>query len=963
MLILNRFARLALLHALLVGCTVPQPQTTPSASHRPNETSAALPSAAPPPLLPTDLQTQSADNPSGDDDAKDVTLPPPTVSPLENSCLDTPSDLLNSWLDILYRPSPGRLLRFAMRLSEASDDGVEKAIRIIEHAVKRSRDGNRSNPSSEFDDIYDFVLARLYENLNQIDKRKQNADSNKNFDLNSKSQGEGEENANPEALRKARDLYAKVAKFRRSPYYHLARAKTLELSVLLGDVDAGDLADFIETYPDYPRRLALKFEWAQRLYDTDATDSNAQRDKNRAVETMQSLAFWYPKDAVAKRARAWLDERQIESPPRPYKDVYKRVDDLRKIRFWDEAEAAANEALSQYPDDVPLLVESGRIAYERSDHALAIERFEKLFDFLDGQTIDKVRPNGVRGYITRAYAYHGNCKKALEVFDDYVAHYGKTSQIEAKRDFALACGDIDTAYRLAKELRPPRSASAMYEFAFIAYLARDYSTARRYYTAAVREMSGTYKRRATYFLAQATLKAAQQALADASVDAGQTTTQGDDATDSPKKKTSKRSSKKKKATVDQIVLDAPTIEEAKRLFQSIIDENSDDYYAILAWSRLDELSDRPVSSTLVIGLPNENYSRSTAKARPNENEYAFDERELVANFDENVEKFASIIPELKRVQFLHHAELYRERNALFRHIAIEVMGISRLSRRPALKNLWTTKLSLDGHLVDNRRNDTGVWGMELSDYVFDLPALKQTAQRQKILERQTAIYDRRNALRDFVKNTLIGFHDYYLSRRYTSSPRKTCGSPDNSRECSIFYPHAYSQAVCDAARKNGIHPELVWAIMNIESAFNPDSISHANAYGLLQIIPMTGYKIADALDVDGFGPYDLVKPEVSIEMGSWYFAQILHKFHGYATLSMAAYNGGPHQVARWLTAYAGKIEHDAFVELIPYNEARNYVKKGMARLLIFERIDHADPEMFFAIPNTLPLQFEEMPNY
>ena len=63
------------------------------------------------------------------------------------------------------------------------------------------------------------------------------------------------------------------------------------------------------------------------------------------------------------------------------------------------------------------------------------------------------------------------------------------------------------------------------------------------------------------------------------------------------------------------------------------------------------------------------------------------------------------------------------------------------------------------------------------------------------------------------------------------------------------------------------------------------------------------------------------------------------------------------------TAYGGKVERDAFIELIPYNEARNYVKKGMARLLIFHRIDHHDPNFFFELPNTLPQSFEEMPNY
>ena len=660
---------------------------------------------------------------------------------------------------------------------------------------------------------------------------------------------------------------------------------------------------------------------------------------------------------------------------------------MRKIRFWDEAETAANEALATYRDNVPLLVESGRIAYERSDHALATERFEKLFDFLDGETIDKVRPNGVRGYITRAYAYRGDCAKALDVFDAYVAHYGKKAQIEAKRDFALACGDIETAYRLAQQLDIADTGLGLNDFAFIAYIARDYATARRYYTAAIGKLTGTYKRRATYFLAQATLKAAREAAETTetkATDIGQNdaiknedkNSAKKDEKDSTKKsaqKTSKKDDKKsakkkgnkkpKKSAIEQVTVAAPTVEAAKRLFQSIIDDDSNDYYAILAWSRLDELSSSPSTSTIVVDLPNGSHTRSTAKVRPNEDEYTFDERALIANFDADVEKFAAAIPELRRVQFLHHAELYRERNALFRQIAIEVMGIARLANRPTIKNLWTTKLSIDGHLVDNRRNDTGVWGMKLSVYAFDLPTIKQQSQRQAILERQTAIYDQRVALREFVQKTLIGFHDYYLARRYTPSPKKTCGSPDNSRECAIFYPHAYSAAVRAAAQRNGIHPELVWAIMNIESAFNHDSISHANAYGLLQIIPMTGYKVADALGVENFGPYDLIKPEVSIAMGTWYFAQILHKFQGYATLSMAAYNGGPHQVARWLTAYSGKIDHDAFIELIPYNEARNYVKKGMARLLIFERIDSADPKNFFAIPNTLPSHFEAMPNY
>lgn len=985
MLKLNRFAWIALLHALLAGCTVPQPQTTPATSQNPCETSRLethlmSESATNQPLASdsTDGQLPGGDSSKGDLSTDGESPSPSGISRVENHCLDMPSDAFKSWLNALYSPSPGRLLRFAMRLSEASDEGVDKAIWLIEHSIERRQSDNHSNKSTVDDDIYSYHLARLYEYSGKLENSAEYSDKSKNIDLDTNQIEKSEDNASPNRLKIARDLYAHAATFRRSPYYHLARAREIELSIEIGDAAPQAIAEFIATYPDYPGLSHLRYAWAKIVYEASEGDSSA-RDKASAIETMQSLAFWNPKDRVSTLAKSWLESHDIDMAVRSYEDIYRRVDNLRKIRFWDEAETAANEALATYRDNVPLLVESGRIAYERSNHALATERFEKLFDFLDGETINKVRPNGVRGYITRAYAYRGDCAKALDVFDAYVAHYGKKAQIEAKRDFALACGDIETAYRLAQQLDIADTGLGLNDFAFIAYIARDYATARRYYTAAIGKLTGTYKRRATYFLAQATLKAAREAAETAetkATDIGQSDaiknedknsaknddkkTAEKDAQNSAKKKGRK---KPKKSAIEQVTVAAPTVEAAKRLFQSIIDDDSNDYYAILAWSRLDELSSSPSTSTIIVDLPNGNHTRSIAKVRPNEDEYTFDEHALIADFDADVEKFAAAIPELRRVQFLHHAELYRERNALFRQIAIEVMGIARLAHRPTLKNLWTTKLSIDGHLVDNRRNDTGVWGMKLSVYAFDLPTIKQQSQRQAILERQTAIYDQRVALREFVQKTLIGFHDYYLARRYTPSPKKTCGSPDNSRECAIFYPHAYSAAVRAAAQRNGIHPELVWAIMNIESAFNHDSISHANAYGLLQIIPMTGYKVADALGVEDFGPYDLIKPEVSIAMGTWYFAQILHKFQGYATLSMAAYNGGPHQVARWLTAYSGKIDHDAFIELIPYNEARNYVKKGMARLLIFERIDSADPKYFFAIPNTLPSHFEAMPNY
>ena len=149
--------------------------------------------------------------------------------------------------------------------------------------------------------------------------------------------------------------------------------------------------------------------------------------------------------------------------------------------------------------------------------------------------------------------------------------------------------------------------------------------------------------------------------------------------------------------------------------------------------------------------------------------------------------------------------------------------------------------------------------------------------------------------------------------------------------------------------------------MNVESGFNPDSVSHANARGLLQVIPMTGIKIATSIGQDPYGPYDLMDYQVSIRFGVWYFARLVEKFHGRHFLAMAGYNGGPHQVARWLTQRGTAMDLDAFVETIPFNEARNYVQKATRYLGVYQRIYEGSARLY--VGNRLDGRFLPQPNY
>ena len=112
--------------------------------------------------------------------------------------------------------------------------------------------------------------------------------------------------------------------------------------------------------------------------------------------------------------------------------------------------------------------------------------------------------------------------------------------------------------------------------------------------------------------------------------------------------------------------------------------------------------------------------------------------------------------------------------------------------------------------------------------------------------------------------------------------------------------------------------------MRQESSFDPDTISYADAIGLLQMIPPTTRRIVEAAG----GVYDdslLLDPSSNIDLAVGYIAWIGRKFHGQAPLQAAGFNGGPHNVARWLDSFA-ETRLDYFVERIPFDQTRNYVR-------------------------------------
>ncbi len=139
------------------------------------------------------------------------------------------------------------------------------------------------------------------------------------------------------------------------------------------------------------------------------------------------------------------------------------------------------------------------------------------------------------------------------------------------------------------------------------------------------------------------------------------------------------------------------------------------------------------------------------------------------------------------------------------------------------------------------------------------------------------------------------------------------------------YPRAYRELV-EKFQALGQNPEgYLYSIMRKESGFDPHDLSYADAQGLLQMIPPTTKRVATALGI----PYDagkLYEPAYNIQTASWYIGHLLAKFKNQIPIGAGSFNSGPKPVMKWVDQHGDK-EIDELVELVPYTQTREYMKK------------------------------------
>jgi soluble lytic murein transglycosylase len=170
----------------------------------------------------------------------------------------------------------------------------------------------------------------------------------------------------------------------------------------------------------------------------------------------------------------------------------------------------------------------------------------------------------------------------------------------------------------------------------------------------------------------------------------------------------------------------------------------------------------------------------------------------------------------------------------------------------------------------------------------------------------------------------------------------------------IAYPPAWRDEVLRWAPGAGVPPDLLQAIMREESALDPMAVSAAGAVGLTQLMVPTAQGLARRLRLPKPPTAaDLMDGPLNIRLGAAHLGEVLKRFGGSAPLAVAAYNVGERTVRGWV-AERGALPLDEFVEEIPVQETRGYVKRVLRSYAAYRLLYGGPKDAPVALGQKLP---------
>ena len=153
---------------------------------------------------------------------------------------------------------------------------------------------------------------------------------------------------------------------------------------------------------------------------------------------------------------------------------------------------------------------------------------------------------------------------------------------------------------------------------------------------------------------------------------------------------------------------------------------------------------------------------------------------------------------------------------------------------------------------------------------------------------------------------------------------------------NLRYPAPFRETMQGRLRENGLEEAWVYGLMRQESRFANKAKSEVGAAGLMQIMPATAKWVARKMGMRDYRSALIHETEVNLKLGTYYMKNVLSSFDNNAVLASAAYNAGPARARQWRAEKS--LEGAIYVETIPFDETREYVKKVMSNTVYYSKL-------------------------
>ncbi len=163
----------------------------------------------------------------------------------------------------------------------------------------------------------------------------------------------------------------------------------------------------------------------------------------------------------------------------------------------------------------------------------------------------------------------------------------------------------------------------------------------------------------------------------------------------------------------------------------------------------------------------------------------------------------------------------------------------------------------------------------------------------------------------------------------------------------FLFPMPFQNQILAESKAHKIESSLVYSLIRQESGFNPAARSPTDALGLMQVMPKVARKIAKTHKISLGDSAELFQPDLNIKIGTLELKERLAEFKNNYVLAIASYNAGTDPVHGWVKSRKRK-EVIEFIEEIPYEETRNYVRLILRNQIIYKRLSATEE---FAFPN------------